>query len=407
MPYEYSEFAEEFTAMNWSYKFPREEYRVIGDVAEIEKVINAEGYINIDLSDLLRVVSKGAVNYVATGSGVGDSCVADAINSAIRNLPVDIMLTSRVLIDLWLSKDLDSKAGVLSQLTDSIKKIGEDIDIFWGIVRTDTLVGRQAEATLIASGCPDEYEKFRALALNPPYIDWESVYRVEVHCFMNEMAADESEVEINVTQSFVYLDLESAECRLRQIVADETLSDKLFAVYIFQLPIGMDVADGLYQRLWVYDRCGLLNGQSHCSSLLEDIDHCSGKYRGHEANTIRFKAGDIVEAYDRQKGVLHPVEVIGLPMTIEQCFRRFGNAVKKCSDEGLPTDAAYDNYWLRADDDFYFVVDAQGNTLETRTYDIFPPSQQRFALLREELTKRYREAIKCGTICFRDLYNLL
>ena len=34
------------------YKFPYEEYRIIGDTVEIDKVINTCGFINIEVDDV-------------------------------------------------------------------------------------------------------------------------------------------------------------------------------------------------------------------------------------------------------------------------------------------------------------------------------------------------------------------
>lgn len=53
------------------YKFPYEEYRIIGDTVEIDKVINTCGFINIEVDDVRTALSKEKVNYVSTGVAEG------------------------------------------------------------------------------------------------------------------------------------------------------------------------------------------------------------------------------------------------------------------------------------------------------------------------------------------------
>ena len=146
------------------------------------------------------------------------------------------------------------------------------------------------------------FEEFRELALHPPYIEQESVYRVDLHCYGKSSVERETTVsrfEVRRAQSFVFPDLNYAQEKLNKIIKEETLKDKLYAVYIYQHPTGKDISNDRYQRLWVYDRLGNLNGQSLCSTIVEDLDHPSAKFRGHEASSIRFKQGEIIEVYYR------------------------------------------------------------------------------------------------------------
>lgn len=119
------------------------------------------------------------------------------------------------------------------------------------------------------------YEEFNDLAINPPYIEQDSVYRIDVHCYGDPI--DESQYEVRISHAFIYLDLESCHVKLKQIVADTSLKDTLFALYVYQLPLGKDISPNLHQWLWVYDRFGNLNSQSRCTAMIEDIDHPSAK----------------------------------------------------------------------------------------------------------------------------------
>lgn len=171
--------------------------------------------------------------------------------------------------------------------------------------------------------------------------------------------------------------MSSAQCKLKQIIEDEELKDKLYAVYIYQLPFGKDISNDLYQRLWVYDRFGNLNGQSRCTEIIEDLSHQSAKFRGHEVDSIRFAQGDIVEVYDRENGIVSLATVISRPMTVELCWEERDFVKISCIVEGLGAEATDDNYWLYADSDCYMVIngsDYETNRLNPRTFDVFAPS---------------------------------
>lgn len=244
------------------------------------------------------------------------------------------------------------------------------------------------------------FEEFKKLALNPPYIEQESVYRVDEHCYIKSLEdrdAYETQCEVRRTQSFVYTDFNSAQCKLKQIIEDEELKDKLYAVYIYQLPIGKNVSNDLYQRLWVYDRLGNLNGQSRCTTMLEDLDHPTSKFRGHETVSIHFNPGDIVEVYDREFGVVHLATVIMCPMTVEQCWKERDFIKLSCIVDGLGDEATDDNYWLYADSDCYEVIngrDYENNRLNPRTYDIFTPSLPVTSSIRQRLDDYFHLAME-------------
>lgn len=244
------------------------------------------------------------------------------------------------------------------------------------------------------------FKEFKALALNPPYIEQETVYRVDVHCY--NKSSEESEVhntqfEVRRNHSFVFSDLSSAQCKLKQVISDEELKDTLYAVYIYQLPIGKDISDDLYQRLWVYDRLGNLNGQSCCTAIVEDLDHLSAKFRGHETESIRFNPGNIVEVYDREHGIARLATVIDRPMSIEQCWKERGFVELSCIADGLGAEATDDNYWLYADNDSYEVIngpDYENNRLNSRSYDIFAPSLPISPEIRQRFDCYYRLAME-------------
>ncbi len=238
------------------------------------------------------------------------------------------------------------------------------------------------------------FEEFKKLALHPPYIDQESVYRVDVHCrtHLGESEAHETQFEVRRTHSFIYPDRNSAEIKLKQIIADNKL---LYAIYLYQLPLGKDISNDLYQRLWVYDRFGKLNGQSRCTAMIEDLDHPSAKFRGHDSESTCFKPSDIVEVYDRENEIVRLATIIEMPMTIEQCWEE-RRIVESCIIlDGLDTKNTDDNYWLYADSDSYTAVngpDIDKNRLFPRSYDILEVNYPISPEIRLRFNEYYRHA---------------
>lgn len=239
------------------------------------------------------------------------------------------------------------------------------------------------------------YEEFNDLAINPPYIEQDSVYRIDVHCYGDPI--DESQYEVRISHAFIYLDLESCHVKLKQIVTDISLKDTLFALYVYQLPLGKDISPNLHQRLWVYDRFGNLNSQSRCTAMIEDIDHPSAKFRGHTPDSIRFSPGDIVEVYDRENQCAKLAVVIKRPLTVEQCWDERKHVELACRLQGIQSEFTDDNYWLYADSDTYLLADGpdfRKNTFSSPSYDVFTLSRPLSADLRNTFAEFYNNVIE-------------
>lgn len=130
------------------FRFPYEDYKIIGDITEIEKIYQANGYINIDVGDILNTLSKETVNYVSTGSGDGYEFIGQALDNALTNLPIPVDNISEILFNIWVPrkismKDLEPMRAVLNTLS-------VDIDVFWGITIDDSLDPYHANVSLIA-----------------------------------------------------------------------------------------------------------------------------------------------------------------------------------------------------------------------------------------------------------------
>lgn len=220
------------------------------------------------------------------------------------------------------------------------------------------------------------FEEFKKLALNPPYIEQESVYRVDVHRFVNrrEDATDVMKFEVKLCQSFMYADRQTVQRLLPRFIHKEYLNQQLYALYIYQLPVNKDVSNNLYQRLWVYNRNGNLNAQSMSTTLIEDLDTSAAKFRGRGADSILFKPGDIVEVYDRDNSIVRLGVVVKQPPTIHQCWEMMKEVERACIAEGIGTENTDANYWLYAADDCYCIMFSSDSALSyPLTTDVFAP----------------------------------
>lgn len=272
------------------------------------------------------------------------------------------------------------------------------------------------------------YEEFITMATNPPYTPEPAVYRIDVYRIIEpnngkpcltilpdedikevfsrlDDISDEPdenreyypEYKVSKCQSFVMQTFEEAE----RFIHSEALSKDdyrpVYCILIYELPFGKDVVNGLYKREWVFDsKCNLVN-QSACSSLIEDLDKPEGHFWGRLMESIRFRPGDIVEAHNRENGVVRLAVVVSLHNNIDTCWRDYQETVKLCEIEGVGVEFADDNYSCYASDDCYGVVDGP-NPDEDHSYpyttDVFAP---RFPIpdeIREHLNKCYNIAIK-------------
>lgn len=134
------------------YIFPYENYKIIGDTAEIDKIIYAEGYINIDVRDIEKILSNKTTNYVSTGSAEGAGCIANALKDAVSKLPITIDRIADLLFNIWVPKTMDSPLKELNSMTEFIGGLSGEFKYTWGVAYDDeSLNGQQAKITLIAA----------------------------------------------------------------------------------------------------------------------------------------------------------------------------------------------------------------------------------------------------------------
>lgn len=134
-----------------SYTFPYKDYEIVGDTAEIDRIINTCGFINLDVSDIVSTLSKESVNYVTVGSADDEGCIANALKVAIGKLPIEIGNVSKLLFNIWMPKNMPTPMTEMQSMIDIINPLSSDIDICWGCAHDESLEGQQAKVTLIAA----------------------------------------------------------------------------------------------------------------------------------------------------------------------------------------------------------------------------------------------------------------
>lgn len=263
-----------------------------------------------------------------------------------------------------------------------------------------------------------KFEEFKKLALKPEYPENECIYRVDVLSVKDPLKEifEENHFKVDISPRFLYLDKEAAEMKVKQIGISNSYNTRIYAIYMYELPINKDVSSNQFQRVWSYDRFGSLVSRSYATEVIDDIDHPSAKYRGRDKEAIRFKPGDIVEVYDREHGVITRGIVAKTPLSIEECWGKLKQVKKECVAEGLPPESASDNYWVSAIDDGYLVLLTTHlpSSLTPRSWDVFPITFPVPHILREKLNEEYYEYIsnhgikdKKGNCNFQELMDML
>ncbi|MDE6100819.1 MAG: hypothetical protein K2L46_05940 [Paramuribaculum sp.] len=133
------------------YKFPYENYEIIGDVIEIDKIANTCGVLNLEIDDIFSTLSKDTVNYVVVGLSEGDDCISYAFNDAMGKLPIDVDRIARMLFNIWIPMDMPSSVQFLNSLTMFIKALPRDMYWCYGLTLDESLGGQQVKVTLIAA----------------------------------------------------------------------------------------------------------------------------------------------------------------------------------------------------------------------------------------------------------------
>ena len=121
-------------------------YPVLGDVAELDGIIEASGFMKLDKDDIETVLSSEGENHLAVGKGATPD---EAFNAAVSNLNCKVEKIKSLLIDIRCG-NVQPKMSELSAVTASFSDANPDIEITWG-TSTDEMLGDSIKVILLAS----------------------------------------------------------------------------------------------------------------------------------------------------------------------------------------------------------------------------------------------------------------
>lgn len=120
----------------------------------IAEIITIDGYINIDFADVYTIMKDGRVAIMNTGFAQGENritkAIDDALNSPLLNTN-DVSGARKVLLSLYCSKTNQIKMDEVKQIHDFMSRIGDDVQVIWGITFDDSL-GDNVKITILATG---------------------------------------------------------------------------------------------------------------------------------------------------------------------------------------------------------------------------------------------------------------
>lgn len=149
------------------------------------------------------------------------------------------------------------------------------------------------------------YEEFKALALNPPRRDEETIFEVieyDVKDLPGRKRNHYPKFDVRHYRVGICHTLPEAEALMYEAIKRaEEYNDEIYCFHIKEYPMG-ELLDFLwedYGESWrLYDSQGRFLDKTYCSSLECDHRTIYGRYRGRPEESFRFKAGDIVEVLD-------------------------------------------------------------------------------------------------------------
>lgn len=227
------------------------------------------------------------------------------------------------------------------------------------------------------------YEDFKRLALNPPRRDEDTVFEVtmrEIAPLPDNRRNHYPKFPVTNRRIGFSRSLSGAEELIRTAVLDavkQSAEEDIYCFHVKEYPV--DVCDTMgcynYGITWrLYDRTGKLMDHTWCSSMERDFDTEFGKFRGRPDDSIRFKAGDIVEVYDTREKCIKLAVATQSPINIDWCW----DYRERCREElnpNRPDDSELGWYYgLDFSDDQTAVIDGPGYEYHQhiQTLDIMP-----------------------------------
>ncbi len=240
------------------------------------------------------------------------------------------------------------------------------------------------------------YEDFKRMALNPPRHNEDTIFEItrrEIAWSWERRRIRYPKFPVTEFRIGFSHSLTGAEELIGKAVSDAAKrgnADDIYCFHVKEYPVDMFDWMGCYNYgvAWrLYDRTGKLLDHSWCSSMERDFNTEFGKFRGRPDESIRFKAGDIVEVYDAREKCIKLAVATQSPINIDWCWGYRGRCREELSP-GTPDDMELGWYYgLDFSDDQAAVIDGPGYEYHQHipTFDIMPLSLP----LSDKLRRRY------------------
>lgn len=122
----------------------------------ISDIVIKEGKINLDFNDVNTTLRDGGTAIISNGYGEGEHRVTKAIQDALDSpllKNTDVYSSKRLLFNLYYSREASQRfqASEVTELTNFVTQVQQDVDVIWGITYDDTL-GDKVKFTILAAG---------------------------------------------------------------------------------------------------------------------------------------------------------------------------------------------------------------------------------------------------------------
>lgn len=214
------------------------------------------------------------------------------------------------------------------------------------------------------------FEEFKALALDPPRRDEETIFQVVEYTINENLGRRKSlypEFDLrHKTVGFCHSVAEAEKLIEEAIADDRKYKSDPYCFYVKEYPINVylgTIWEGYGVSMRLYDSKGRFLDRTYCSAMDCDRRTPYGTFRGRPADAIRFNEGDIVEVRDGDS--VHLAVVASSPMTIERGWemrdrwkQRYNGTAPDCSSI-LVNDSRDNEFPSDAGDDQSPVIDGQ------------------------------------------------
>lgn len=259
------------------------------------------------------------------------------------------------------------------------------------------------------------FEEFKALALNPPKREEETIfevveYTVNEHLYQTKKKSKYPKFDLcHYTVGFCHT-LEDAESLIKDALEDDKKdSTEPYCFYVKEYPVGKFIGhiwEEYAVSMRLYDSKGEMLDRTYCSGMQRDFRTLYGMFRGREKSAIRFREGDIVEIRDKDE--VHLAVIASANMTIERCWeirkrweKKYRSSEKESTTTLVNESQLEEDYPVDSSDDQSPVIDGPSYAAHrhVHTLNIMPlhyPLSKRLqtryngyykAMLREE--KKY------------------